>query len=218
MDPSGVEVLVIAGDLAVGHGIGPALDRFCERYESATVVYVHGNHEAYGSTRPEVVEITREACTRHSNLRWLDAGLVELQGQRILGAPLWFRRPLDESTKVAMNDFLEIRDFETWVYDENARALDFFERELRRGDVVVTHHLPVEAAVAPQWKGSPLNAFFVCDVEPLLRERAPAVWIHGHTHDSVDLRLGSTRVLCNPFGYARYELNRAFADAAIVEV
>ena len=41
-----------------------------------------------------------------------------------------------------MSDFSVIRDFQSWVYEENARAVTFFRRELREGDVVVTHHLP----------------------------------------------------------------------------
>jgi predicted phosphodiesterase len=219
LDPTGVDVLTIAGDLAVGAGIGHALDRLCDRYAAATVVYVHGNHEFYGTTRDHVLEVTRAACDRHANLRWLDGHIAELEGTRILGAPLWFRHPgAAAKLKGAMNDFAQIGGLESWVYVENARALAFLEHELRRGDVVVTHHLPSQASVAPRWKGSPLNPFFVCDVEALIRQRAPRLWIHGHTHDSVDVTVGATRIVCNPFGYVRHELNPAFQDRVIIEV
>ena len=219
LDPRGIDVLVLAGDIAVGERIGAALDRICERYAGAVVVYVHGNHEFYGATRAAVVAITRAACARNPNLRWLDGDILNIDEMRVLGAPLWFRRPTADrdSLKLAMNDFGQIRDFERWVYAENERALAFFARELRRGDVVVTHYLPAEASVAPRWKGDALNAFFVCDVEPLIREREPALWIHGHTHDSVDVVVGSTRIVANPFGYVRHELNRAFEDQAVIE-
>jgi hypothetical protein len=30
--------------------------------------------------------------------------------------------------------------------------------------------------------------------------RAPALWIHGHTHDSFDYLVGPTRIVCNPKG------------------
>ena len=220
LDARGVDVLVLAGDIAVGKGIGPALDLVCARYADASVVYVHGNHEHYGSHRKDVVTITGAACTRNANLHWLDGDVVDIDGVRILGAPLWFRRPTGDTQylKVAMSDFTQIRDFESWVYAENERAIAFFERELRRGDIVVTHYLPAEASIAPRWKGDLLNPFFVCDVEPLIRERAPALWIHGHTHDSVDVTVGTTRILANPFGYVRHETNRDFQERAIVEV
>ena len=217
LDPRGVDVLVVAGDLAVGGGIGPALDLLCKHYAGAVVVYVHGNHEFYGCPREEVVATTRAACGRHRNLRWLDAELVEIQGVRFLGAPLWFPRA-DGAPKMAMNDFHLIPDFESWVYAENARAVAFLDQELRESDVVVTHHLPAQACVAPAYVGSPLNAFFVCDLEALLLARRPALWIHGHTHKSVDVTLGATRIVCNPFGYARVAENRAFREDACVDL
>jgi len=218
LDPSGVDLLVLAGDIAVGDGIGPALDLFCERYPEATVVYVHGNHEFYGTTRERVVAETLEAKERHRNLRWLDCDVLEIGGVRILGAPLWFQHPgLHSHLRSSMNDFSQILHFEDWVYKENARGLAFLRRELGTqgpGDIVVTHYLPAKASISPRFRGHSLNIFFLCDVEPLILEREPAVWVHGHTHDSVDARVGETRILCNPFGYVRHEENRAFNKRA----
>ncbi|MBX3191735.1 MAG: hypothetical protein KF819_32380 [Labilithrix sp.] len=131
---------------------------------------------------------------------------------------MWFRpSPGASWLALGMNDFQQIRGFEDWVYVENARALDLFASELGEGDVVVTHHLPAQASVVPRWRGHPLNPFFVCDVEPLIVERKPALWIHGHTHDSVDARVGATRIVCNPFGYVRIEENRAFDEASTID-
>ena len=31
------------------------------------------------------------------------------------------------------------------------------------------------------------------------------LWTHGHTHDEFDYTIGSTRIVCNPRGYANYE-------------
>ncbi|MBX3227676.1 MAG: metallophosphoesterase family protein [Labilithrix sp.] len=219
LEPDGIDVLVLAGDVAVGRGIGPALDRFCRRYADARVLYVHGNHEFYGTTREDVVAITREACARNPNLAWLDGDVVTIGGVRFLGAPMWFKKPAGvRRLAAAMNDFSQIERFDTWVYEENARALAFFDRELARGDFVVTHYLPAEVSVAPRWKGSALNPFFLCDVEALIRAREPACWVHGHTHDTVDAVVGATRVLANPFGYVRFELNPRFVDRAVVEI
>jgi predicted MPP superfamily phosphohydrolase len=219
LDPAGVDVLVLAGDIAVGPGIGPALDLFCGHYSESTVVYVHGNHEFYGHARAEVVAVTRGAVARNENLVWLDASAAEIAGWRFLGAPLWFARAPDaDRLKPSMNDFSVIPGFERWVYDENARALAFFESELRAGDVVVTHHLPSQRSVARRFEGHPLNAFFVCDVEPLIRAREPALWFHGHSHASSLYSIGPTRVACNPFGYARHELNTDFSEGVFFDL
>jgi hypothetical protein len=50
------------------------------------------------------------------------------------------------------------------------------------------------------------------------RKASPAFWMHGHTHASVDAKVGATRILCNPFGYAGWDLNRDFADHLVVDV
>lgn len=219
LDPAGTDVLVLAGDIAVGQGIPAALALFCRHFEQATVLYVHGNHEFYGCTRAEVIAATRQAEAANPRLVWLDGSGLTLGGRRFLAAPMWF--PFSQEAqryRHAMNDFARIVDFESWVYAENTRALAFFDAELRAGDIVVTHYLPSQASVAPQFKAHPLNSFFVCDVEALILERRPAVWIHGHTHSSLDYALGSTQVVCNPFGYAREEENVAFEERKLIHV
>ncbi len=219
LDGSGVDVVVVAGDLAPADVLGDALDLLCGALGDTPIVYVAGNHEHYGASREQVHECVARAMRAHAQLTALDCGSARIAGVRFLGAPLWFRRPPDVARlRQHMHDFAAISDFESWVYEENARALRFLATELRRGDVVVTHHLPTFASVAPRWRGSPLNAFFVCDVEQLLRERAPALWIHGHTHESVDTMVGPTRIVCNPFGYVRLDENATFDPRKLVEV
>jgi Icc-related predicted phosphoesterase len=212
---AGVDVVLLAGDIAVGAAIPAALALFCERYPE--VVYVHGNHEFYNGNRPDVMRVTEAARRAHSNLHFLDCTSVTLGEIRFLGAPLWFR-PGPQHLKSAMSDFSVITDFESWVYEENARAVAHLDQNLDSGDVVVTHHLPSERSVAPEFAGSPLNAFFVCDIEALIRSRQPRAWIHGHTHASLDYHIGDTRVVCNPFGYARIAENAKFTEAKLIEL
>jgi predicted phosphodiesterase len=218
LDPTRVDVLVLAGDIAVGEGISSALALFAERYCHSAIVYVHGNHEFYGTDRKSVLELTSRACAAHPNVVWLDGATADVAGRRFLGAPLWFRRdPKADRHKRAMTDFSEIRDFESWVYEENARALEWLDAELREGDIVITHHLPARRSIAPRFSNHPLNPFFLCDVEALVRERKPRLWLHGHTHVSVRYDIGPTTVLANPFGYARWEVNADFDERLLVE-
>jgi Icc-related predicted phosphoesterase len=212
-----VDVLVLAGDIAVADGIGAALALFSERYPQ--VIYIHGNHEYYGSDRESVLAHTREAALRLGNVHFLDCDTVELGGHRFCGSPLWFRRTADaHRLRHQLSDFQLIRDYATWVYTEHERARRFLETQVQAGDIVVTHHLPAEACVSPQYEGDPFNCFFLADMQHVMRERRPALWIHGHTHGSVDLVCEGTRVICNPFGYARREENRGFVEQLVVEV
>lgn len=212
---SGVDVCVLAGDIAVGADIPDALGLVCRRYPH--VVYVHGNHEMYGCSRPEVLAFTQSAAAMHKNLHWLDCSSVEIGGLRFLGAPLWFEAE-PAAPKAAMNDFRLIRDLESWVYSENRRASAYFANSLTEADVVVTHHLPTMRSISEDYKDSPLISFFVSDQESLIVRAEPTLWIHGHTHDSLDYRIGRTRMLCNPFGYARIGENQGFDPSLVIEL
>ncbi|MFT3926689.1 MAG: metallophosphoesterase [Myxococcales bacterium] len=212
-----VDVLILAGDIAVAGGIEPALTQFSERYPR--VLYVHGNHEFYTSNRESVLAHTRQACERLGNVSFLDCETVEIEGRRFHGAPLWYRET-DDTQRLAqyLNDFRVIADYRSWVYREHARAREFLETQVGPGDVVITHHLPSYACVVPEYQDHPLNCFFVSDMEHVMRQRRPALWCHGHTHGSVDMTFESTRVLCNPYGYARREENADFEPRLVVEI
>lgn len=211
----GADAIVVAGDLSNAAGLSDALERLCCRF--VHVIYVHGNHEFYGSDRGSVLATTREVAARFTNLHWLDCASVDIGGRRFVGTPLWFRND-PAAPRHWMNDFQAIDGFEDWFEIENDRAVAFLESAVREDSIVVTHMLPSPRSIAPEFKGSPLNPFFVCDVEDLLVRRRPALWIHGHTHGSLDYVVGQTRVVCNPFGYAGSEENPRFDAEKIIEV
>ncbi len=218
LDPTGVDVLVLAGDISVGEELPAALGQLCRRFSAAEIVYVHGNHELYGSRPAAVERRTREVERRHPNLHWLERRAVTLGGQRFLGATLWF--PHDaraDPFRGAMSDFSEIRGFEPWVYDANARTVRWLREALREGDVVVTHHLPTPRAIAPEYRGHPLNPFFLCDLDALIQEKRPALWCFGHTHRSFEAFVGETLLVANPFGYLGSEQNERFCSRLLVE-
>jgi hypothetical protein len=69
--------------------------------------------------------------------------------------------------------------------------------------VVITHHMPSERLCHPRF-GPDLNGGFAADMEHILAyDHAPSLWIHGHTHDTIDTRLWKTRIVCNPSGYSQ---------------
>ena len=219
LDPDGVDVLVLAGDIAVGEDLPDALDLLCQRYHDSAVIYIHGNHEFYGSRLERVRQLTRQAASSNRNLSWLDKSGVQVGRTWFWGAPLWFPHTITEpSIKRLLNDFSQIGDFESWVYCENMEAVGFLQDRVRPDDVVVTHHLPSQLCVSPQYRGNVLNPFFVSDMTPFILERQPWLWLHGHTHDSRDVTISKTRLLCNPFGYAGSNVNPGFNERLIIEV
>jgi len=210
------DVLVLAGDVAVKDDLVWLLQLFGQRFPR--VVYVPGNHEYYTAS-PDIVEAR---CKRlldiGANVHWLDNETVTIDGQRFVGSTLWFRRPRIDALKWHMTDFLAIRDFDPWVYEQNERSMAFLRETVTSTDVVITHHLPCARSIHPKYIGSALNAFFVCDMTTLIEQRQPKLWCHGHTHESMDYAVGETRIVCNPFGYLDHEVNPNFRPDFTIDV
>jgi Icc-related predicted phosphoesterase len=215
------DVLALAGDVSNVDGIRAALTLICHRFENVQVLFVAGNHEYYGGSRSRLWGELDGLFI--GNLHVLDDSAVKIGGVfddtpsfRFVGATLWFAN--QNGPEWALNDFNQIEGLRSWVYEENARTVRFLTDTLRSGDILITHHLPSPVCVHPKYAGSPINAFFVHDMSALIEERKPALAIHGHTHESVDVTVGATRFLCNPYGYDGHEVNPNFDPGMTVVI
>jgi predicted phosphodiesterase len=80
--------------------------------------------------------------------------------------------------------------------------------------VVVTHHMPSMALIAPEFKDGGSNAAFASDCEWLM----PGVnaWIYGHTHRSGSAVINGCLCVANPVGYP--DEDSKFNCAAVLSV
>lgn len=198
------DVLVVAGDLSSYDGLRAALRSVCEAVAPKPVVYVLGNHEAYGGTWELACEEASRVQMTAKNFTFLEQAIAVIQGRRFVGCTLWFphsgrREPLDRH----IADFSAIGGIRKWLPETAEASARFLATVVRAGDVVVTHHLPHPRSIAARYAGSPLNGYFLHDVSKTVESASAALWIHGHTHASCNYVAGATRVVCNPFGYAR---------------
>ena len=200
----GFDVLVVAGDLSTFHGLGVALLTICDAAAPRPVVYVLGNHEPYGGTWQGAIEKSRRAQAVSGNLTFLEQAYATIQGRRFVGCTLWFlhsgrHEPFDRT----ISDFSEIAGIRQWLSETARASARFLAATVQADDIVVTHHLPHPRSIAAPFAGSALNSYFLHDVSETVESGAAALWIHGHTHASANYTVGATRVVCNPFGYAR---------------
>ena len=82
--------------------------------------------------------------------------------------------------------------------------------------VVVTHHCVSRRSVHDRWRNDVISAAFSSNLDALVGSSNADLWVHGHTHDSFDYRIGRTRVVCNPRGYGSE--NQFFDPKLIVEI
>ena len=215
----GADLLILAGDI---HRPVQAM-RWAQE-AALPAVYVPGNHEYYGSNVAATDQLLRQ-LSQDSNVKLLNCDEYHLSGVRVLGATLWTDFLFNgegEACQQAMDAAQRFsRDFTRIAMDEQGletfsprdcaalfrRHVAWLEARLSEPfhgpTVVVTHFAPSKGSVAPQFVGSPLNACFISDLEALVEKSGAALWVHGHTHDSFDYRVGATRVVANPRGYVK---------------
>ncbi|WP_436316973.1 hypothetical protein [Variovorax sp. LjRoot84] len=70
-----------------------------------------------------------------------------------------------------------------------------------------THHPPHHGSLAQHYAEDWVSGAFVIELPEAFFD-VPVLWVHGHTHQSFDYRVGSCRVLCNPRGYVDWAERR----------
>ena len=225
------DVLVLAGDIA---GKPRKLNQYLHSLAgSVPILYVMGNHEFYGHDFGQGVETYRNAVGSRAGVHFLENRSVEIGGVRFLGCTLWtdfFGGMQGKTCEREVNDFRFIglsdaKDGRLRWMDVAYRyrnSLAWLREELETSfpgsTVVVTHTAPSALSNPPQFAGSIISGAFYSNLDELIEETQPALWIHGHIHDSSDYLIGKTRVVCNPFGYEGIEVNVDWDPEAMVEV
>jgi UDP-2,3-diacylglucosamine pyrophosphatase LpxH len=228
-------VLVLAGD------VSPDIDQLAEFMRLvaprfARVLYVPGNHEYY---RGEYFDWNSRAAENLRRIRGLSfavdlPGVIEHGGVRFVFATLWGDGG-DTSEQAAaiatyLNDFRLIRYGNAAFtvqcmgarhHEQRKLLAELLESDRGGPRAVVTHHMPSYALSHPRF-GNVATGGFAGKCDDMLKgPNAPQLWIHGHTHDTIDRKLHDTRVVCNPAGYYPEwgtQFNNFFAAPKFVEV
>lgn len=86
--------------------------------------------------------------------------------------------------------------------------------------VVVGHHAPSKLSTHPRYQHEQvMNGGYSSDLSEFILDHPQIkLWTHGHTHETFDYMLGSTRIVCNPRGYEGYEQRADDFELKVVEI
>ena len=233
LKPVDADVVVLAGDISLGL---KGLEWAGITFPDIPVIYVPGNHEFYHYEYHAILEKMRHQAAA-GNVHFLENEAVEINGIRFLGCTLWSDFNLygnahyhAECVRRSLLDYAAIRVLEEGVIrglsTSDVRLFHLISRnwltdQLARPDslptVVVTHNAPARGSIADCYAGDPVTTGFVVNLEEMIRQFKPRLWIHGHTHHSFDYHIGETRVICNPRGYGDENLP-FFMPGLVVEI
>lgn len=204
------DLVVLAGDIHTTHrGVEWANDVF-----QVDVCYVLGNHEFYRTHFDRALEKAKAKAAPHVHV--LENETFVCQNVRFLGATGWtdFTSSGDVSAAMSiarqeMTDFKLIRADSNYrrirpddIAARNRASKEWLASELGKPfngqSVVITHHAPLPEVGGNEHEGH-LSAAY-CNAWHSLVMQADG-WIFGHTHHSVDVRLGGCHIVSNPRGY-----------------
>ena len=236
------EVLILGGDILCARHFkknGPlkkVYDDFLQKCVKNfdEVLYLAGNHEAYGYNYEGTWDVLAEHLPKGIHI--LENDFVKIKDWVFLGATLWtdFRNEnaleMMEASQ-CLNDYKVIRigsnyrklnPDDTLGFHKKTKQflLDTLPMFENQNVWVLTHHAPSYQSVHPKYRNSGIaNGAYVSDLDDLILDH-PQVkyWSHGHTHESLDYKIGDCRVVCNPRGYFPSEINPNFDPNFEVEL
>lgn len=219
------DVVIAAGDISVGlEGI-----QWLKGFD-CPVIYVLGNHEYWGQEYTDFIDRVWQESSG-SNVHFLENESIVLDGVRFVGCSLWTdygkeNQQIMNAAAKGMNDFRYITDNGAPLqpdrllaaHNQSVEWLDDVLNQFHYGKtVVVTHHAPSMKS----WHRSPSDGYQYCyctNLEKMMGQTLPDLWVHGHTHHAQDYRVAGVRVVCNPRGYCNYEEVDGFQLEKVIEI
>jgi len=201
------------------------------------VVVIAGNHEFYHGKWKASIQYLRDEYSKFPNVYFLEQDLKIIDDVTFIGGTLWTDcnngDPLTiNALSGMMNDFRVIRNDEKAyikLRPENTvfrhrQTVGYFKTVLDdRKDskvVVVGHHAPTFHSVHEKYRNDQLmNGGYASDLSEFILDHPQIVlWTHGHMHDPCDYMVGTTRVVCNPRGYAGHDAQADVFQVKFLEI
>jgi hypothetical protein len=219
----GADLVVLAGDIDQGIG-GIGVGEAISQHINAPVVYVTGNHEAYGSDLAALLpRLKASAWETDGRVLFLDANTARFwfsgRPLAVLGCTLWTDYAIFGNAETAMqNAEQRMNDHKSIGWDgglflpEHELHLHFKQRALLAAQIkklsaerprpeilIVTHHAPCRDAIGPRVLD--MAPSYASDISGEISQWAPLTWVHGHTHHRHMVKIGQATVVSAPRGY-----------------
>jgi len=232
IENTGSDVIVLAGDIHAGsNGVEWAISE-AERLNTP-IIYVAGNHEYYKREYHQTLEEMRSTAAKSQLVHFLENDEIVISGVRFLGTTLWTNYLVSDETQefsmqmcesdinghrlIRFNDAL----FSTArAFQLHQKALKWLSEKLALSysgkTVVITHHGPSRKSAHPEFGITVISGSFYSDLDELV-EKAD-LWLYGHTHSSIDTKVGNCRLVSNQRGYPREVVPEGFDKLKVIEL
>lgn len=231
LDPN-ADLIIHAGDFGNGLSGAIAFHETCQKM-GKPYVFVLGNHDFYHENMTEVYQAIKKL-----KLNCLFEGQTfEFGGWTFVGGTLFsnFRKnrlsPFEHKAFRILSEN-NVADFHYILdYQPNSKQVrrltgedycHFFERQLswikqfrnQPNTVVITHFPPSAVCQDSQYDGSPLNPYFINDIDV----HGFKYWFSGHTHSAINTVYQGCQLVINPLGYPNEQGKNGFVQSLLIEL
>jgi predicted phosphodiesterase len=231
-------ICVLAGD--IGYPFQSTYEVFLRGIHSKFehIFLIHGNHEYYqlknnkGKSNEEIVEKTREIIETHNlhKIHFLhnshydlpnstldpngSEGSRESSNFRFIGSILWSKI---EDKRYLSNDYeLIYTNGVDQLNETHELCKNYIKNALIQAQnedkkvIMITHHLPSFKLNHPKYaKYLNYHQCFSSHSDDLINEPVK-LWIFGHTHMDINMKINDVCCVANPIGYKGEKLNPNF--------
>jgi len=221
-----VKIAVMVDSLSRSQATALRFRDFIKRcsFQFPHVVVIAGNHEFYHGKWKASIQYLRDEYNKFPNVYFLEQEMKAIDDVTFIGATLWTDcnkgDPLTlHSLGDMMNDYRIIRNDEhgftklrpAHTMHRHQQTISYLKAvlpDLKDKKVVFAgHHAPTFNSVHERYRNDKLmNGGYASDLSEFILDHPQIVlWTHGHMHDPSDYMVGTTRVVCNPRGYAGHD-------------
>jgi Icc-related predicted phosphoesterase len=238
--------ICVARDLDRTDSVGDRVREFFRRVsrDFSEIVFIMGNHEFYHGDFAKTQSLIQDFFDREnlSNIHLLEKSTWQYQDYLFIGGTLWTDFNSSDAltlyhAKNMMSDFRVTKNSHVHFYrftpehalEDHYAMKDYIMQVLddrramgQESDpvIVVAHHAPSQLSVHPRYISDEImNGCFRSRMEEFILDRPEIVlFTHGHTHEDFDYEIGTTRVVCNPRGYAGQEARADTWQPKLIEI
>jgi len=239
-----VAAILLGGDIHyLPQHLGVMLNEIRRTQRDGTLlIVVPGNGEYVNQELGEARRQYRAAVEAVPDAVFLDNDVAALPGGvRVIGSTLWSHVPgdhieaynkmfADNGMTGVDGDNIRLGERLMTLHDTNEQhrqARSFLERELRglsaaerENTVVCTHYWPTLRPFTSPDGQPPADRYITgSDLDALIAECGPRLWLCGHAHTTHHVTIGNTQVSSNPrAGDGPGNVNPDFADSYVLDL
>lgn len=207
IDYNNEDILVLAGDISTDpYDIINLVNNYLKQNKNTQIIFVLGNHDYYDRKIHQTFQIFESVNI--PRFHFLQDSSTVINGIRFFGSTLWtdLKGVSEIQVENSILDYHRIPQFTPktckFIHNCSLNSLKHCLKNSSEPVVVISHHLPSYKSIHEKYKNNPLSPVWASNLDDLVKQTI--LWMHGHTHSSLDYKIDSTRVVCNPRGYCRY--------------